>query len=131
MSAYGGTFFPDWDTYLVVTSGFLTDRYPPFTLGDAPTYPVRLYIEEQIEGRNRITCFLPIRLILLIPHFIVLFLLAIVVTIATIVAWIVGTIRGRLPGVLHTFIAGYERWAIRVTVYAALLVDEYPPFSLE
>lgn len=131
VSAYGGVLGSDEaNTYFWVTGGFLTDEYPPFTLGEAPDYPVRLYVEEQVEGRNRLTGFFPVRIIMAIPHYIVLIILGIIVTVATVVAWLVGTALGELPDWLHDFIAGYTRWNSRVAAYTALLVDEYPPFSL-
>ena len=129
VSAYGGTLNTDLETYISVTGGFLTDKYPPFTLGEAPDYPVRLHVQEQVEGRNRLTGFFPIRIVMLIPHIIVLAILGIFVTLATIVAWLLGTVLGGLPGWLHNFIAGYTRWSTRVGAYWGLLVDEYPPFS--
>ncbi len=129
VSAYGGTLNTDLETYISVTGGFLTDKYPPFTLGEAADYPVRLHVQQQVEGRNRLTGFFPVRIIMLIPHFIVLAILGIVVSLATIVAWLGGTMLGGLPGWLHNFIAGYTRWSTRVGVYGGLLVDEYPPFS--
>ena len=130
-SAYGGVLGTDEaNTYFWVTGGFLTDKYPPFTLGEAPDYPVRLLVEERVEGRNRLTGFFPIRIIMAIPHYIVLIILGVIVTVATVVAWLVGIALGRLPDWLHDFIAGYTRWNSRVAAYTALLVDEYPPFSL-
>lgn len=87
VSAYGGALGSDEsNTYFWVTGGFLTDKYPPFTLGEAPEYPVRLIVEEQVEGRNRLTGFFPIRIIMAIPHYIVLLILGTIVTVATVVA---------------------------------------------
>ena len=131
VSAYGGAYSYNEQTGIgVITGGFLTDKYPPFTLGEAPEYPVRLHVVEQVEGRNRLTGFFPVRLIMLIPHIIILFILGIIVTIATIVAWLAGIVLGRLPEWLHDFIAGYTRWSTRASIYGGLLVDEYPPFSM-
>ena len=131
VSAYGGAYSYNEQTGIgVITGGFLTDKYPPFTLGEAPEYPVRLHVAEQVEGRNRLTGFFPVRLIMLIPHIIILAILGIIVTIATIVAWLAGIVLGRLPEWLHDFIAGYTRWSTRASIYGGLLVDEYPPFSM-
>ena len=132
VSAYGGA--PNQQSFgdvtvFFFTGGFLTDQYPPFTLDEAPDYPVRLQVQAQVEGRNRLTGFFPIRIIMLIPHAIVLTVLGIFVTLATIVAWLGGTMLGQLPEWLHNFIAGYTRWSTRVGAYFGLLVDEYPPFS--
>lgn len=131
VSAYGGALNTDLETYFSVTGGFLTGTYPPFTLGEAADYPIRLHVQQQVEGRNRLTGFFPVRIIMLIPHIIVLAILGIIVSLATIVAWLGGTVLGGLPGWLHNFIAGYTRWSTRVGVYGGLLVDEYPPFSLD
>ena len=128
VSAYGGT--PGQvQGYPYVVGGFLTDKYPPFALGERPDYPVRLIVPEQVEGRNRLTGFFPVRIILSLPHIIVLIILGIFVTLATIVAWLGGTVLGQLPEWLHNFIAGYTRWSTRAGAYFGLLVDEYPPFS--
>lgn len=132
-TAYGGSpnqqAFGD-ATVFFVTGGFLTGSYPPFTLGEAPDYPIRLRVQQQVEGRNRLTGFFPVRIIMVIPHVIVLLILGVFVTLATIVAWLGGTVLGGLPEWLHNFIAGYARWGARVGAFSGLLVDEYPPFSL-
>ena len=134
VSAYGGTLSQQtWGStrFYIVTGGFLTDKYPPFALGERPDYPVRLIVPEQVEGRNRLTGFFPVRMILTLPHAIVLIILGIFVTLATIVAWLGGTVLGQLPEWLHNFIAGYTRWSTRAGAYFGLLVDEYPPFSFK
>ncbi len=38
---------------------------------------------------------------------------------------------GRYPDGLYQFGVGSLRWTTRVNAYALLLVDEYPPFSLD
>ena len=134
VAAYGGSpSEQSWatTTFYIVTGGFLTDEYPPFTLDEAPDYPIRLHVQERVEGRNRLTGFFPVRIILTLPHAIVLTILGIFVTVATVVAWLGGTVLGELPGSLHNFIAGYTRWSARVGAYGGLLVDEYPPFSFQ
>lgn len=121
--AWGGT------TFYIVTGGFLTGRYPPFTLGEAPDYPIRLHVQEQVEGRDRLTGFFPVRIIMAIPHIIVVAIASILITVATVVAWLAGIVLGQLPDWLHNFIAGWSRYTARVGAYVGLLADEYPPFS--
>ncbi len=106
----------------------LTGRYPPFALGSDESYPVRLAGEAQLEGRNRLTVLL--RIILVIPHAIVLYILQIVASILLFIGWVVGIFAGRIPGFIHTFVAGYFRWNTRVGAYMLLLTDTYPPFSM-
>ena len=68
---------------------------------------------------------------LAIPHFIVLFFLAIVAFFAVIIAWFAILFTGRYPRGLFDYVVGVGRWALRVEAYAMLLVtDRYPPFSL-
>ena len=51
--------------------------------------------------------------------------------IVTIVAWIVVRFTGSFPESLYPFASGVMRWGLRFEAYMLLLVDEYPPFSLE
>jgi hypothetical protein len=116
--------------WVVRFSGYvmlLTGRYPPFALGADTAYPVRLWGEAQLENRNRFTVFF--RIILAIPHLIVLFLLMIVAYILLIIGWVTGIFTGSIPDGIHNFLAGYARWTTRVTAYLYLLTDQYPPFS--
>jgi hypothetical protein len=71
------------------------------------------------------------RLIMLIPHAIVLFLLAIAALVVAFLGWWGALFMGRLPEFAQTFLSGYLRWLVRVNAYVLLLTDVYPPFSLE
>ena len=118
-----------WNARANAYSNLLTGRYPPFSLDEEADYPVRLTVEEKIEGRNRLTTFF--RLILIIPHAIVLSFLGIIAWFVLIAAWLVGVVLGRVPEGMHNFHVGVSRWNVRVNAYGGLLVDEYPPFSFE
>lgn len=117
-----------WASRVNAYASLLTGRYPPFALEDVADYPVRLLAEERTDNRNRLTVFF--RLILVIPHIIVLYFLALAQSIALFIAWFAALFTGRVPGGLHDFIAGVLRWSTRVNAYVLLLVDDYPPFSL-
>src|SRR5690242_15653015 len=104
----------------------LEDAYPPF--GDAP-FPATIDIADPRLPRDRLT--VAVRLLLGIPHFVVLFFLIFAWTLATIAAWFVILITGEYPPGLYDFSVGTFRWLMRVEAYMLLLVDEYPPFSLE
>jgi hypothetical protein len=71
-----------------------------------------------------------VRAIILIPHFIVLWLLAILVPFLWIVTWVPVLILGRQADLIYTVIGGWTRWYLRVVAYLWLMVDRYPPFSL-
>ncbi len=72
-----------------------------------------------------------LRLFLMIPHFILLFFLIFAWWVTAIIAWFVILITGAYPAGLHTFGVGVLRWYLRVEGYGLLMVDDYPPFSLE
>lgn len=78
--------------------------------------------------QNRLTVFL--RLLLLIPQFIVLFVLTIVAVITAIVGWFAALFLGRLPSPIESFLSGFLRYDTRVNASLFLLTDRYPPFSL-
>ena len=111
-----------------------TDRYPPFTMADAPDYPARLNVPYP-ERLSRLTTL--VRLILAIPHLIVAYIFVgdgnrwrgfrfILVLFAAIAL----LFTGRYPQSLYNFIMGMSRYGLRVWAYVLLLRDEYPPFRL-
>src|SRR5262245_11614318 len=69
------------------------------------------------------------RVILLIPQFIVVWALSIAAGIVTFIGWFAALALGRLPDWVADFLSGYLAWTIRVSAYARLAVDEYPPFQ--
>ena len=103
----------------------MRDEYPPF--GDGP-YPAAIDIVDPVGPRDRVTVFF--RLILAIPHFIVLVFVLFAWCITTIIAWFAIVFTGTYPQGLYEFGVGSLRWLCRVQAYLLLLVDEYPPFSL-
>ena len=118
-----------WNARYNSYQSLLTGQFPPLGIEPEETYPVRLSVAEQISGRNRLTTFF--RVFMVIPHFIVLFVLAIAWVVVVFISWFAALFTGSVPGGLHNFIAGYWRWNTRVNAYFLLLVDDYPPFSLD
>ncbi|WP_404385383.1 DUF4389 domain-containing protein [Knoellia locipacati] len=126
-----------------------TDRYPPFTLADDPSYPAHLevdYPEHLSRGLALVKWWL-----LAIPHYLVV---AVLVGGGTAVAWqaddntrwafggglvgllaivaaVVVAVTGAYPRPLYDLLLGLNRWVLRVAAYAALMTDEYPPFRLD
>jgi uncharacterized protein DUF4389 len=72
-----------------------------------------------------------VRILMVIPHFIVLALLGIAVYVITVIGWFGALFTGRLPVFAADFLTGYLRWQTRVFAYTILLTDVYPPFSLD
>jgi Domain of unknown function (DUF4389) len=69
------------------------------------------------------------RWLLLIPQFIVLWLLGIVTFFAAIAAWFAALVLGRLPRWAADYLSGYVTYSTRVSASLYLLTDRYPPFS--
>jgi len=68
---------------------------------------------------------------LAIPHYFVLFFLAVAAFVSVVVAWFAILFTGQYPRSLFEFVEGVIRWSNRVNAYALILVtDEYPPFRL-
>ncbi|NNC79539.1 MAG: DUF4389 domain-containing protein [Acidimicrobiales bacterium] len=110
-------------SYLVL----LTDQYP--STEDEQTVHLDIDYPDAKEDLNR---WLPlVKWLLAIPHYIVLFFLAIGAVFAVIGAWFAILFTGQYPRALFDYVVGVGRWGLRVNAYAFLLVtDEYPPFSL-
>jgi hypothetical protein len=126
-----------------------TDRYPPFTLAEAPDYPAHLHIgypEHLSRGLVLVKWWL-----LAIPHYMIVAffvgggawaasqyddsgaglaaggLIGILVLIAAVIL----AFTGRYPQTIFDLLLGLNRWALRVAAYAGLMTDKYPPFRLD
>ena len=119
-------FYMRWRVRALSYFMLLEDSYPPF--GDAP-YPASLEVVDPTGPRDRLT--VGLRLLMAIPHYIVLTFILLGWLITTIVAWFIILITGSYPQGLYDFGVGALRWLLRVEAYLLLLVDEYPPFSLD
>lgn len=47
------------------------------------------------------------------------------------VAWWIVLFTGKYPIELHSFMVGYLRWSLRVTLYLGYLTNDYPAFSFK
>ncbi len=114
-----------YGTRLTAYTYFMTDKYPPFSLGECPDYPVPIPIEHPHKvHRWRVFSYL-----LAIPHILVLYGLSIVWMVTTVIAWIAGLVTGRyLPGLFGIALMTL-RYQARVNAYLFLITEGYPPFS--
>jgi Domain of unknown function (DUF4389) len=105
----------------------LTDQYPSTVEEQA----VHLEIDYP-DVPNDLNRWMPlVKWFLAIPHYIVLWFLAIGAFFAVVIAWFAILFTGRYPRGLFDYVVGVGRWGLRVNAYVALLVtDRYPPFSL-
>src|SRR5271166_4101715 len=72
-----------------------------------------------------------LRLILLIPQAVAVFALSVGALVVGIIGWFGALFTGRLPVFAVDFLTGWLRWITRFYAYAFLLVDRYPPFTLD
>jgi hypothetical protein len=117
-----------WAARLTMYLYGITDNYPAFSL-DAPGD----IVIPRPESSSRFFA-IPIvgifvRYIILIPHFIVLYVLGFVVALCQLVIWIPVLFTGAYPQWAFQLVSGTTIWAMRVYAYLLGLTDAYPPFS--
>ena len=128
-----------------------TDRYPPFTLDEAPDYPATLHVaypERLSRGLVLVKWWL-----LAIPHYILLGIFlggagsapgrtedwggwdwwygGGLIGALVLFAGVALLFMARYPRGLFDFVLGLDRWVARVVAYAGLMTDAYPPFRLD
>ncbi|QRP50214.1 DUF4389 domain-containing protein [Amycolatopsis sp. FDAARGOS 1241] len=126
-----------------------TDRYPPFTFGDVPSYPARLQVD--YPGRLSRGLVLVKWWLLALPHLIIVgffvgggswmagrddwggfwWAAGGLVGILVLIAGVVLLFTGRYPRPVFDFVLGMDRWTLRVAAYVSLLTDAYPPFRMD
>lgn len=114
-----------WRARSLAYMALLRDEYPPF--GDG-AYAADIHVAQPTQPRPRDV--IALRLLLVIPHLIVLAFLFVAWLVTTVCAWLAILFTGSYPASLYGFGAGVMRWALRVEAYTLLLVDVYPPFTL-
>jgi hypothetical protein len=107
----------------------MTEKYPPFSLDEAPEYPIRTYFEYPENGIARWRPLL--QYIMAYPHILILYFLWIGAFLAFIYAWFVILFTRRYPPGVFNYIAGVGRWGARVQGFIMLTTEKYPPFSLD
>lgn len=112
------SYFIGFQTYLVL----LTDKMPI----EAPSTIFQLKV--QPSGKPTIGDPL-FRIILTLPHFIVLGIVGIPFIVFYPLASIFVLATETYPEFLFSYFRGYIRWTTRVYFYLAAVVEEYPPFS--
>lgn len=78
------------------------------------------------ESRNRGTVL--VRLVLAIPHFVVVYVLSAVSQIATVVHWFIQLFTGKRNQGIADFVTKVLAYQARVMTYVGLMYDEYPGF---
>jgi uncharacterized protein DUF4389 len=133
-------------------SALATDQYPPFSLAEKPDYPATLdiaYPQRLSRGLVLVKWWL-----LALPHYLLLGLIMggtsytvtsaaggqtstwtiVTTSLLSLLVCFAGVgllFTARYPRGLYDFAMGVDRWVLRVTAYAALMTDAYPPFRLD
>ncbi len=114
-----------YGTRLTAYSYFMTDKYPPFSLGEVPDYPVQI----RIEHPGKVHRWRVFSYILAIPQILILYGLTILWSVTTLIAFVAGLILGRyLPGLFGIALMTL-RYQARVNAYLFLITEGYPPFD--
>ena len=140
-----------WRVQYYSIGAFGTDRYPPFTLAEDPSYPAHLeiaYPERLSRGLVLVKWWL-----LAIPQYLVIGLFTSgaiwlasrpdyagyqyssagwgLIGLLAVIAAVILMVTGRYPQQIFDFVLGMDRWVLRVAAYASLMTDQYPPFRLD
>jgi hypothetical protein len=102
--------------------------YPRSNGGPETPGPILVAVAGPAPQRRVTVAF---RLLLAVPHFIVLYALGIAASVVVIIGWFAALATGRLPRFATDYLSGYLRWYCRTAAYLLLLTDEYPPFALD
>jgi Domain of unknown function (DUF4389) len=135
-----------WRVAYYSCSALGTDRYPPFTLADAPDYPARLevdYPERQRRGLPLIGWWL-----VGVPQYVIAGIIGggtglglvgahrsfeapSLIGVLVCVAGVLLLIGRGYPRNVFELVMGFNRWSLRVLAYGTFLTPEYPPFRLD
>lgn len=107
----------------------LTDAYPPFDLDEHPEYPIRVPIAPAKESYSRLKVFF--RYILAIPVMLISYALGILANFCTFFSWVVIVITGKQSKGLQDAINLATAYGARAGGYYSLIVEDWPPFSVE
>lgn len=116
--------FLRWATRVYAYDYLLTDVYPPFTLDDDPTYPVRVMVPAP-QRLNRAAVFF--RYILAFPFNLLVAVVSLGAgTLLAFIAWLITLVSGQLPASFHLAYTAVLRFHTRLNGYWWMLTPAYP-----
>jgi hypothetical protein len=128
----GGTL--SWHNRVVAYYFGLEETYPAFSLADPGTGREAQMLFQPAPTSSRLYAFplvgYAIKMVVLIPHMIALYVLTLLAMLAILVTWIPVLLTGRYPDWGYTLVGGWNRYFTRYYAYWYGLTDAYPPFRL-
>jgi hypothetical protein len=97
----------------------------------APGYPLRYDVEYPGKHSRLLNGLWPIKLILAVPHLLILYALGAVASLMILISFFAILFTKKYPKGLFDFVVNVYRWNANVGAYLGMLRDEYPPFSWE
>jgi hypothetical protein len=122
-----------YQTRFAVYAGFLHEEYPPFDFSTTPAdpggTPVTVNFVPALGGRNRLT--VGLRIFWLIPAAIVTMIIVLIAALCHLAAFFVVLFTGKWPESLLSWVMKGLGATLRLSAYAFLLTDEYPPLVFD
>ena len=103
------------------------DKYPPFALAPDDSYPVRVRVAPPQASYSRLKVLL--RILYVIPAYIIAYVLTIFSELIAIVAWFVIVIIGKQPAGLQNALVFCLKYVTGASALMFLLTETYPPFD--
>jgi hypothetical protein len=100
----------------------LANPYPPFH-GEERSYPIDLQVEGPDGQRRLVTAF---RLILVIPAFVLSWVLGQVLQVLAVLNWLIAIFVGRVPRGMEQLALYCLRYQTQVYAYLLVITDRYP-----
>jgi len=100
----------------------LANPYPPFH-GDQRSYTIDLQVEGPDDQRRLVTAF---RLVLVIPAFVLSWVLSQVLQVIALLAWVIAIFLGRIPRGMEQLGLYCLRYQTQVYAYLLVVTDRYP-----
>jgi len=100
----------------------LANPYPPFH-GDQRSYTIDLQVEGPDDQRRLVTAFL---LVLVIPAFVLSWVLSQVLQVIALLAWVIAIFIGRIPRGMEQLGLYCLRYQTQVYAYLLVVTDRYP-----
>lgn len=107
----------------------MTAKYPPFKF--EADYPAKLDIEHQQENSRlwALLTLIPVKYIILIPHFFVMFVLEIIAAFCIFVGFFAVLFTKKYPQSFEKWIVRFMNYTIRLQAYFLCMTAKYPPIG--